>query len=305
MKLEKKFRALGTDIYIQAIVDRELESEKLLGQLEDLYGNFERIFSRFDPESELGHLNGNLGQWLSASGAMIEVAEKCLGLYVESGGVFDPRIIDFLEGFGYRQDFKKNDFDTERVPADFSPITEKLSEDLKTREGKIFFGRRMDFAGIAKGYITDRVAEFLQEKGVPNFFIDSGGDIFALGRNEEEEDWRVSLEGVPEEKILIKISGASVATSGITRRKWEIGEKVFHHLINPANPYQFETSLKSVSAFGEDAERADFLAKILFLSGKEEGIKKANQENWAAIFLDYQSRVFITKEAKKFLTQPL
>jgi thiamine biosynthesis lipoprotein len=130
----------------------------------------------------------------------------------------------------------------------------------------IQFDVPMDFSGIAKGYILDIMAQRLARDGWNDFLVDAGGDMVVNGKNRKGSNWHIDIENIPEGELLIKVSGKAIATSGITRRQWESPDgKRYHHLIHPKHPYSFSFDLLSVTAISTSAERADFLAKTLFL----------------------------------------
>lgn len=306
MKFETKsdFKSLGTDVNIRIVFDNETEKEKAkkdLKEAKSIFFSKEKIFSRFDPESELCQLNKNIGVWQKATPDIVYLAGRALYYNDISGGLYDPRVIEVLEKIGYDKDFKKKDFSKSELPSSFPMIETGLGDDLKAADGKIFFARRMDFSGIAKGYIVDQAAEFLKKSGWKNFLVDAGGDMMISGLNGSGEKWRIAVEGVSEEKLMLEISGKGIATSGISRKKWQIKGKKFHHLVNPKNPNEFSYELRTVSVIAQNTENADGRAKTLVLMGKEKGMRFAKAYEIAAVFLDYKGNIFITPEAKKYL----
>lgn len=219
-----------------------------------------------------------------------------------SGGLYDPRIIVFLEEIGYDKSFGTPDFSPKEVDRKrLKKISGELNQDLVIENNQIFFRKRMDFSGIAKGFITDKAAFFLKERGWQNFLVDSGGDMYAAGLNHDGEKWKIALEGVPEKKMIICLSGRGIATSGISRKKWEIGGKKYHHLINPHNPTKFSFTVRTVSVIEKNTENADGRAKALVLMGKEKGMEFAKKNKIAAIFLDYKGNILVSPEAKKYI----
>ncbi|MDD5490052.1 MAG: FAD:protein FMN transferase [Candidatus Moranbacteria bacterium] len=298
------FRALGTEIFLEIVLNGVYEKKKAESNLEEtkrIYEEKQKVFCRFNPESELNRINKNIGAWQKASKDMLFLAERALFYNKISGGLYDPRVIEILEKIGYGKDFRKNDFSKMKAPVNFDKIEKNLGDDLKIKNGKIFFARRMDFSGIAKGYITDCAAEFLKQSGWKNFLIDSGGDMFATGKNAEGEKWRIEIEDVPKEKLMLEITERGIATSGISRKKWEIKGKKFHHLVNPKNPNKFSYELRTVSVIAENTENADGRAKTLVLMGKEKGPRFAKENKIAAIFLDYRGNIRVSPEAKKYI----
>jgi thiamine biosynthesis lipoprotein len=299
---------LGTEIYVEVISEsgREEELKKArrdIGEIENLYRAKEDIFSRFKKTSEISLINQTIGKFQKCSSDISRVAGRALFYNKMSGGIYDPRVIGILEKIGYREDFRKTDFSRMEIPENFDRIEKGLNEDLKIEGNEIFFGRRMDFSGIAKGYITDCAAKFLKKKGWINFLVDSGGDIYAAGKNADGDKWRIEIEGIPKEKLMLEISNRGIATSGISRKKWRIKGRKFHHLVNPKNPNEFSYELRTVTVVEKDTENADGRAKVLVLLGKKNGMMFAKKNKIAAIFLDYKGNVFISPEAKKYLAK--
>lgn len=300
--LESEFRAIGTDIYIQIVIDNIKDKEIALKDIETIknfYKKKEKILSRFDPGSELFKLNNHLNKFIGASEDILYLAKKSLEYYKKTDGLFDPRILELLESVGYKKDFKKNIFDEKNIPKNKNIGKNSLDDDLEISGNEIMFRRKMDFSGIAKGYITDKAAEILKEGEWRNFLIDSGGDMYASGLNRDGESWKISLEDSAEpKKSIIGISDQGIATSGVTRKKWKIGKEKFHHLINPKNPNDFNFDVKSVTVVSNNAEKADVVAKTLFLMGPKKGIIFSNENEIESVFLLKDNNLIFSKYFK-------
>jgi len=301
--VEKRFKALGTDIYFQLVCNESLKeaAEKDLVALRDFYLSAEHIFSRFEENSELNQLNNSLGKFSKASSHFLAVAKKILHYHDLSEGLFDPRVITILEQIGYAKDFGQveNLLSIREEKAIPKINAHRLEDDLVIWDEEISFNARMDFAGIAKGYITDNAGEMLKQFGWKNFLIDSGGDMLAWGKDKKGEDWKIDIEGIAEEKILLILKNEAVATSGIGKRKWQRGEKRFHHLVDPQAPESFSFDLQSVTVMARTVVEADFWAKVLFIKGRENGKKFALEHSLRAIFLDYRGNAWVSGEMKR------
>lgn len=303
------FRALGTDINIQLIFRDEKKRSRAkndIGGMVDFYKRFEKVFSRFDLNSELSVLNKNLGKYRKTSRDIINVSREALRYHKLSEGFFDPRVIGILENMGYHCDFKKADFSNGKIKLKKSPFDSPLKDELKIRGDEILFKCRMDFSGIAKGYITDKAVEFLFDLGWENVLVDSGGDMRVSGFDFWEKNWKISIEGVDEKKILMELNkeNPAIATSGITRRKWENKNGRFHHLINPKDPCSFDFSLRTVTVVEKNAQEADVWAKILFLTGKEKGLVISQEKNIKSLFIDNRGNVYISEKMKENISKP-
>lgn len=303
-KIKNNFRAMGTDISVEIIVDKADmvdSAEKDMQTVKNIFAKNEKIFSRFLPDSELSKINSNLGREIKVSREMFEVLKLCLEFNEVSWGYFDPRIIGNLEKIGYDRNFRE--MGEIREIGEISPegISGRLEDDLilDSEKSIAIFKKRMDTTGIVKGYTVDEAADFLKREGWQNFLIDAGGDMFVQGFNKEGEDWRIGIEGLEDEKIMLKLHNQGIATSGISRKKWEAGGKKFHHLINPMDPENFSCDLKTVTVIKEKTVEADGRAKVLFLMGKEKGLEFANSHNLKALFLDYKNNVYLSEAMKE------
>lgn len=288
--LRSTFRALGTQVDIQIVFGNEKQAKKAqkdIKKVEDIFFAKQKIFCRFDPKSELSKLNGNLGVWQKASPDMRYLAKRALFYNRESGGLYDPRIIETLEKIGYKSktvtSFKEKTLGSGRL--------KNISLDLKVKRGKVFFARRMDFSGIAKGYIIDQAVRFLGRKGWKNFFINVNGDAYAAGFDSKSKRWKFPIEGARDKKAVVCISNQAVATSGVIKRRWRYKGKKVHHLINPKNPSKFSFTLRSVLVIHKKVEWADGRAKVLVLLGKKKGLAVARRKKLRAIFVDKRGKL--------------
>lgn len=293
------FKALGTIIELQLSVTHESAQRAAqdLKKARELYEQFELALSRFDSESELSKVNA-AAEYCVASTDLLEIAKRSLQYYEQTEHTFDPRIKSVIEAIGYAKDFHslKDSVKIKTIATNFS--NRPLGEDLVIRENAVCFKKQMDFSGIGKGYITDKVAVFFKNQGYTHFVVDSGGDMYCASG---DSSWNIDIEGVHAAQLTFHLQNKAIATSGISRRKWEHEGKRAHHLINPFTPDQFRFDIKSVTCIMDSAEQADVWAKVLFLMGPEKGLQFAEHNHIACIFVGYQGTVRISHEAKKYL----
>jgi len=295
-----KFKALGTDVVVEIVLKDEKgkkRAKKDFAGVKKIFLRKQKIFCRFNPASELSKLNKNIGVWRKASPDMLYLAGRALFYNRESGGLYDPRVIDVLENIGY----KSEKLAGARIPRGFCG-RRKLPADLKIKRDKIFFACRMDFTGIAKGYIIDQAAEFLKKKGWKNFFLNARGDAYAAGRGANRKKWRLLIEGARDKNSTVYISNEGVATSGVIKKQWKHKGKNVHHLVNPKNPDKFSFELHSVLVFHKKTEWADGRAKILVLMGLKKGLALAEKKKLKAVFVDKRGKIIPTSDVRSFPT---
>jgi thiamine biosynthesis lipoprotein len=207
-----------------------------------------------------------------------------------------------LEKVGYDRDFRSNDLNRKIArEIELEKITSALGDDLRVdrERGMVVAQKRIDTTGIAKGYTVDEAAQFLAEAGFRNFVVDAGGDMYISGKNNEKNPWRIGIEGIDEKKLMLELSGEGIATSGIDRKYWTVGEKKYHHLINPLDPENFSYEIKTVSVVESRTVEADGKAKVLVLMGIEKGLEFANRNNIKTLFLDYKGNIYLSDAIKR------
>jgi thiamine biosynthesis lipoprotein len=252
--VRRSFAAMGTEV--ELLLDRDEHDEAATDALDAAqaeFGRLERIFSRFDPGSELSRLNRD-GELADASPDLVRVLELALEARAETGGLFDPTVYDALAGAGYDRTFADVAPDG---PAVFPERPCGGGIRIDGRSVELDGGTHVDLGGIAKGYAVDRACDVLSAAGP--CLVNAGGDLAV-----RDGAWPV---GVTEELTLELTSGA-LATSGRDRRRWRRGGVEQHHLIDPRTSAPATGGPLRVTVFAETAARAEVLAKAAFLGAE-------------------------------------
>jgi len=304
------FRAMGTDVSIEIAdlcgLDADSCRKNVFKIVREIFAENEKIFSRFQKDSELSKINNSVGKEIAVSEKMFEVLELCLKFNKISNGYFDPRIIKNLEIIGYDKDFGINDLNsTESREIELEKFETDLREDLilNLEHKTVLVKKRIDTTGIAKGYTVDEAARYLKKQNFENFVVDAGGDMYAYGKDSENQRWRIGVEGMDDNRIMLSLDNEGIATSGISRKRWRIGEKKVHHLINPKDPEKFSYDIKTVTVIEEKTVEADGRAKVLVLMGREKGLEFADENNIKALFLDYRGNVYLSKAIRENIVE--
>ena len=138
---------------------------------------------------------------------------------------------------------------------------------------------KIDLGGIAKGYISGKVADFIEEQGVENAVINFGGNVVTIGKKTDGSDWNVGIQDPNAEGQQIlgvtKAADQAVITSGIYERKFKAGGKTYHHIIDPKTGYPVENDVEGVTLKcpRDKAGQCDAMSTICLLMGSDEGMK--------------------------------
>lgn len=143
----------------------------------------------------------------------------------------------------------------------------------------------LDVGSVAKGYATQRVAEYLVTENVKNAVIDAGGNLKALSGKYNGKDWITGIRNPnnpslsPDDSLLtIQYSGdKSAVTSGDYERAFIANDgKSYSHIIDPDTTYPAD-KYRSVTIITTDAGVADCLSTALFCLDYEDGLKVIEQ----------------------------
>jgi thiamine biosynthesis lipoprotein len=127
--------------------------------------------------------------------------------------------------------------------------------------------------GIAKGYVVDRMAAVLAERGLRDFLINAGGDIRSGGVREDGTAWRVGVQDPAKRGDLpdvIGLTNGAVATSGSYEIYFD-RERVHHHIVSAHTGNSPQMS-QSVSVVAPTTMAADALATSVFLMEPARGV---------------------------------
>ncbi|MEG0771362.1 MAG: FAD:protein FMN transferase, partial [Clostridia bacterium] len=133
----------------------------------------------------------------------------------------------------------------------------------------------LDVGAIAKGYVADQIAAAVSATGVENFVINLGGNVVARGVDENGSPFKVGIQN-PDTKAKetsiynVELSSESLVTSGSYQRFYTVGDKSYHHIINPKTLFP-ENYYKSISVLSPSSVLSDNFSTALFNLSIEEG----------------------------------
>ena len=265
-----RFPAMGAEVEVQVAAGTADDAARV----EALFAGHEQSMSRFLPDSELCALNTSGGRPFRTSPLLFDVISEACGWACVTGGVFDPTVIEALEAAGYDRRFDQlgaRSAVLERPRAATGGWRE-ITFDFDTDTITLPAGVRVDLGGIGKGYTVDRAIEALPPH--TSAMVNAGGDLYAAGDGPDGDGWRVGVADPfsPDADLaVVVVRDRGVATSGSSKRRWQIGGDVYHHLIDPRVGESSASDLLSVTVIARSATEADVLAKTAFLLGSDEG----------------------------------
>ena len=260
IKIPKKHASLFTECFAE--IDR-----------------IEKAYSRFLDTSELSRVNKNLSVWQTVSREFLELVQQGLAFNKKTDGAFDITLKADLDRLGYDKEYSFTPKSAQR-----KGIKELLTSHLapvRINGQRIFLRKEIELGGLGKGYALDCVAAILDKAGVPEYYINAGGDIVVRGT------WDILLEHPddPERAIgKVTLKDCAIAGSASNRRKW----KGQHHLLN-ARTRLPEQSVLCVFTIAKTGMDADAYATSIFTAGFENGIELSRRLPVQALIVSAES----------------
>jgi FAD:protein FMN transferase len=226
--------------------------------------------SRFRADSDIGRANAAAGvRATSVSLATAEVADASLLWARASEGRFDPCLGRASELWDVENRTSPPDEEAVRELAG-GALWRALEVEADGAGGRILLQdprAALDFGGIAKGYAVDQAAQVLRERGVYHALVNVGGDLVALGVDEDDEPWKIGIRSPESPDRLVetfRVSDEAVATSGDYLRYFQYGGRRYHHLLDPVTGAPRRTSMRSLTVAAPACVDADAAATAAF-----------------------------------------
>ena len=283
------------------------QDRELLTECMNLCDKYEKIFSRTADDSELYQLNHReltpvkgTENTYQVSASLAELVSKGLDYSVLSEGAFDIAIEPLTSLWDFTAENPKVPKDSLIQAAlpkcnyhNISVDTDKNEITLKTDDTAIELG------AIAKGYIADRLKEYLVSQGVESAIINLGGNVLCIGSQPDGEPFRIGIQkpfaSHNETVGFVEIDDASVVSSGVYERCFTADGKNYHHLLDPRTGYPYDNGLISVVIICPESVDGDALSTTCFSLGLEKGMELLDStEDAAGIFIteDYELHFF-------------
>ena len=290
------------------------QDKALLDDCLALCDKYELIFSRTNKKSELYKLNhrkdvsdedfntdgqttpypvsGTADTW-HISEDLAALLSEGLDITRESDGAFDIAIAPLTSLWDFTAEDPKVPDDAaiqKALPLCSSDGVTIDGQDITLPSDDIQF----DVGAIAKGYIADRLKDFLVKKGVKSAIINLGGNVLCIGSKPDGTPFKIGIQKPfadrNETEAVMDITGKSVVSSGIYERCFKQDGKLYHHILNPQTGYPYDNGLISVTIISDQSVDGDALSTTCFALGLEDGLKFAEKKGVQAVFIteDYE-----------------
>ncbi|HEX8251592.1 MAG TPA: FAD:protein FMN transferase [Thermoanaerobaculia bacterium] len=255
---------MGTVCEVAVPAAHEAEIERAFAEAQRV----ESMLSTWTEESDLSRLNRNEHVDSPELHALLATAAAWSQ---RTGGAFDPRIKSLIEVWKTRE--------AGALPSDAVIAVAKQSP-------------RWEEGAFGKGYALDRM---LARISAAEAMIDFGGQVIVRG------ELQVTIADPADRGrpiVALTLRDASLSTSSGSEKTFDVGGRRFSHILDPRTGHALPPR-GSVSVIASDALTADILSTALYVMGEDEGLRWADANGVAAIFINTDHVIRLSAKARE------
>lgn len=278
------------------------DASDLLDESFKLCEHYDALFDRYSSTSDIYRINHSVGAPCEVSPETVELLSLALEYAELSGGRYDVSCGSVTKLWDFTTDAPSLPHPSELQAALESVNWQSIEIDGNTVT--VPAGTELDAGGIAKGYIADKLVDFLISRGVRSAVINLGGNVYVIG-SKNDQPFKVGIQSPFGDGNIgyVNVSERSVVTAGSYQRCFELDGTVYHHILDLTDGMPAQSGVTSVTVISKSSVQADALATICFLLGAEEGLKLIESLNGVeALFICEDGTVHMTDGARSITT---
>lgn len=253
--------AMGSDAQIAFCGAEDAEARAAAALAVAEIERLECALSLFRPDSEISRLNRD-GTLEAPSGDLRRALALALAVAQASDGLFDPTVQALWEA---HVDWLTTH---DGLPPDAHVAAACRQVDwhrIALADDRISLGagQRITLNGLGQGYVTDRVADLLRERGFRHVLVDLG-EQRALGPRADGAPWTIARAGAPH----LRLAEGALATSEGAGCVLGAGGAI-HHLFDPRTGRSADHWLR-ITVHHRLAALADALSTALYAASVSE-----------------------------------
>ncbi len=259
----------------------------------------ENLISNTITTSDISKINAAKGQPVEVSPEVLELLQKSIEYGDATNGILDITcgVMTDAWHFSSNEDHIIPDAKLLEEAAKHvnykNIVIEGNKVSLKDQEAKL------DLGAMGKGFIADKISDYLKAKGVTGAIINLGGNVLTVGEKPSGEPWYVGIrkpfEGFDDSLGTVEVGERSIGTSGIYERGFEKDGTYYHHILDVKTGWPKQNDILSVTIISPKSVDGEGLSTSCFIMPMDEALA------WIETIPSTEA-IFITKDYKVHTT---
>lgn len=303
-------RTMGTFYGVKVVGDFPGGQQALQTQVDSLLKHYNDEISTYDPNSSLSKFNQQQTTTpFPVSQDMADIVISAVRVGQRTQSVLDVTVGPLVNLWGFGPDKRPIKTPTDeqitaaRQRVGIQHLHVNVSADhaeLRKDVPNIY----VDLSTIGEGFGADKVAEFLESRGVHNYLVEIAGASRSRGVNAKGDPWKLAIQKPTDEldevQAIIKPDGRAISTSGSYRNYYELDGQRYSHIIDPATGKPITHRLVSATVITPTALEADGLDTALMVMGPETAMAFAKQQRLAVYLVIKTDKGFKAEYSEAF-----
>ncbi|XMB67426.1 FAD:protein FMN transferase [Mycoplasmatota bacterium zrk1] len=291
--------------------------------IEDILLESHNVFDAHSNESELGKLN-NFAHIapVKISEELYDMIKQALHFAEISDGAYDPTVGPLADLWGIDETswFMGGTIPTESAINDTLELVDYKKVIIDDVNKTVFYeqeGVKLDLGGIVKGYVTERIRDYLTSKGVNNGIVNVGsssqltigtrcvaseelngevtlyedtGNPWNIGTSDPFDLWAMN-----DPIGVFPLVDKALSTSGSALQFFEKDGERYHHIFDTKTGYPVDNELIVVQLQSDNLVGVDAVSTMIYVLGLEAGMEYIESiDGMDAIFITYDKEIYIS-----------
>lgn len=270
-----------TDYYFNTVVSLTFYNETdatLAEECFKLCQDYENMLSRTVEGSDIWNINHGNGKAVVVSDETYNLIKEALYYCELTEGRIDITVAPLMDLWNFTEADKEQmppapeEIEARLTHVDYNLIELGPDSSVTLKDAKA----AIDLGFIAKGYIADKLKEYLVSQGVTSALINLGGNVVTIGSKPDGSPYTIGIQEpfAPTGTTLdtVQITDSSIVTSGTYERYFDYEDTVYHHILDAQTGYPADNTLTGVTILCSSSTRADALSTTCFVLGKDDAL---------------------------------
>lgn len=274
-----------SNIFLDTIVEITIYNGGSEQVLEDCFKTIEKydgLLNSYDENSQLNEINT---EFKTVDSDVYELIQRNYEFYNLSKDYFSPFLGNVIELWDF-SDKSNHEIPNPDIVNNYLKQLEGVELEFSPQNYGIKINKeniKINLGATAKGFVADKLKQYLLEKDVTSAIINLGGNVNLVG-DRNGQNFSVGIDspeiGINEPIGSLSLSNKSIVTSGYSQRYFfDTDGNFYHHILDPKTGFPVNSDLKQVVIVSDSSLVGDYLSTTCFVMGEQKALDFLNELN--------------------------
>ena len=283
------------------------EAAHLPDECMDMCLHYQNLFDPDIKTSDIARINSSAGKPVSVGEETIECLQEALKYCESSGGKFDITIKPVSDLWDFHGESNIIPSDSQLNSACSLVDYTKITIDPVNNTVTLAPGSSIELGALAKGFVADKIGDYLANSSITGAIVNMGGDIRVTGFKPDGSLFNVGINDPnSESSVVMKLAlyDTSVATSGTYERYFIKDNRKYHHILDTKTGRPADTDVLSVTVISNRAVDCDCLCTLCVLNGSTSAMDMIEHtDDTEAVLILNDGKILTSSGMGKYIRQ--